>query len=84
MARTEDRSLVSRSDKNSLTAYRHLVELQKQMVELVKQNERSKQACEALRQQIALEAAALAARPRWQHHLKGLGRNLIRNWEKRI
>lgn len=75
---------MSMSDKDSLAAYRHLVELQKQMVELVKQNERSKQECDALREKIALEAAALAARPRWQHHLKGLGRNLIRNWDKRI
>ena len=45
---------------NGLTAYRRLIELQKQMIELGQQHEQSKRDCAELREQVA--QAALARR----------------------
>jgi hypothetical protein len=41
---------------NHLEPYQRLVELQKQMIELAQQNERAKQECAELREQVAVEA----------------------------
>ncbi len=42
---------------NGLESYRHLIELQKQMIELSQHHEQSRRECEALRDAVARELA---------------------------
>ena len=48
-----------------LEPYRRLIELQKQMIELAQQHERTKRECTALREQL-LEEMTAAAASRWR------------------
>jgi hypothetical protein len=66
-----------RPNQTGLEGYRHLVELQKQLVEMVKRNEQSKQKCEALRKQIIREAEVLRS-PTLRVKMKRLTGNLLR------
>jgi len=45
-----------------LEPYRQLIKLQRQMVELARQNEKAKRECDALREKVAREIAASLAR----------------------
>jgi hypothetical protein len=56
---------------DSLEPYRQLIDLQKQMIELVHQHERTKQECTALREQL-LEEMIRPRRRRWNLRL-GIG-----------
>lgn len=55
MARDGKELQTGRQAGNNLEAYRRLVELQRQMIEVAQQHEQSKRECEALRAQIAHE-----------------------------
>jgi len=73
-----------------LEPYRRLIDLQKQMIELVRQHERTKQECTALREQLLEEMTrprrwlwSLRLETRWLKSLNALGRSgswWIRNW----
>lgn len=53
---------------NNLEAYRRLVELQKQMIELAQRHEQARRECEALRAQIADEVAVSLRDKRLLNH----------------
>lgn len=60
MARSEKQRERARSEATDLESYRRLIELQKQMIELSQQHERSRRECEALRETVAREVVARA------------------------
>jgi len=54
-----------------LEQYRRLVELQKQMIKLARQNEKARRECESLRERVAVEAIASLKKRRSLHqHLR--------------
>ena len=58
MSRSGEQSQAGKRGASDLEAYRRLVELQKQMIELSYQHEQSLRECEVLRAQVAREIAA--------------------------
>jgi hypothetical protein len=75
---------------DDLEPYRRLIELQKQMIELVRQHERTKRDCTALRERLLEEMTrprrwlwSLRLQTRWLKSLNALGRSgswWTRNW----
>lgn len=58
MARSDKQWERARSEATDLESYRRLIELQKQMIELSQQHERSRRECDALRDAVVREAVA--------------------------
>jgi hypothetical protein len=52
----------NRPAAGDLEQYRRLIKLQRQMIELARQNEKAKRECDALREKVAREIAASLAR----------------------
>ena len=52
MSRGEDKMSVAAPNGDALKAYRHLIELQKQMIELSQQHQEAKRVCANLREEI--------------------------------
>jgi len=63
MSQNEEKNRTAKSVDDDLEPYRRLIELQKQMIELVQQHEKTKRECAALREQLLDEMTALL-RPR--------------------
>lgn len=55
MARSDDKLERAKSEVTDLRAYRRLIELQKQMIELSQHHERCRRECEALREVVTRE-----------------------------
>jgi len=76
MAHSDEQAQRSKPTATSLESYRRLIELQKQMIALSQQHERSRRECEALRDTVAREVAPRpgllgrwrAAAARWRKH----------------
>jgi hypothetical protein len=71
MSRGEEKLSVTTPNEDALKAYRRLIELQKQMIELSQQHEQARRACDTLRQEVARNWTArsrtkLSFRPRAQ------------------
>jgi hypothetical protein len=65
--------------EDGLEAYRRLIELQKQMIQMSQQHEQAKRACDALRAQVAREIAKrLRARRTWRGRIQAAARKLVR------
>ena len=58
MARSDEQLERAKPGATGLESYRRLIELQKQMIELSQQHEKSRRECEALRDVVAREVAA--------------------------
>lgn len=58
MLRDDEKLERAKPEATGLESYRRLIELQKQMIELSQQHERSRRECEALRDVVAREVAA--------------------------
>jgi|SRR5690348_3485715 len=75
---------------DNLEPYRRLIELQKQMIELARQHEKTKQECTVLRERLLEEMTrprrwlwCLRLETRWLKSLNTLGRSgswWVRNW----
>lgn len=55
MARSDDKLERAKSEVTDLEAYRRLIELQKQMIELSQHHERCRRECEVLRETVTRE-----------------------------
>ena len=58
MFRNDEKLERAKPEATGLASYRRLIELQKQMIELSQQHERSRRECEALRAVVEREVAA--------------------------
>ncbi len=58
MLRDDEQLERAKPEATGLESYRRLIELQKQMIELSQQHERSRRECEVLRDVVAREVAA--------------------------
>jgi hypothetical protein len=67
MLRDDEMLERAKSAETDLEAYRRLIELQKQMIELSQHHERSRRECEALREVVAREVAEHARRRNSAH-----------------
>ena len=89
MARSANGVETNKSGNGDLEPYYRLVELQKQMIDLIQKNAHAKRECAALREQLAREVEALARSrrglpERLRHFASAvLGRLLRRNGEMR-
>lgn len=63
-----DKEKIALADRET---YRRLIDLQKQMIELVQQHERTKRECTALREQL-LEEMTRPRRLSWSSHVEAL------------
>ena len=90
MFQEEEKIEAAKPVADSLEPYRRLIELQKQMIELVQRHERTKQECTALRERLLEEMTrprrwlwSLRLETRWLKSLNALGRSgswWTRNW----
>jgi hypothetical protein len=71
----------AKSLADDLEPYRRLIELQKQMIELVQQHEKTKGECAALRTQLLDEMAG--SRRSWRRLRQGIGW-LAATWKARV
>ena len=58
MARSDDKLEREKPEATGLESYRRLIKLQKEMIELSQQHERSRRECDALREVVAREVSA--------------------------
>jgi hypothetical protein len=67
-----------RKVSGDLEQYRRLVELQKQMIKVAKQNEKTKRECAALREKAALRIVAPSKRRSLSQRLRQKARKVLR------
>lgn len=90
MFQEEEKMEITKSMADNSEPYRQLIDLQKQMIELAHQHERTKRECTALREQLLEEMIrprrwlwSLRLETRWLKSLNALGRSgswWTRNW----
>ncbi len=79
MIQGEEEIQAAKSAVDGLEPYRRLIELQRQMIELVQQHEDTKRECATLRTQLSREMAMLL-RPRqsWRQRMSQSASNLLK------
>ncbi len=68
--------------ENDLEQYRRLVELQKQMIKLARENEKAKRECAVLREKVAREVVARMARRKMSQRLKKKAKRILKQLPK--
>jgi hypothetical protein len=68
----------SRQATGDLEQYRRLIELQKQMIKLSKQNEKAKRDCAVLREKVVREVAARLSRRSLSQRLRQKARKVLK------
>lgn len=68
----------SRQAAGDLDQYRRLIELQKQMIKLARQNEKAKLHCAALREKVAREVAARLNRKSLSQRLRQKAKKVLK------
>jgi len=84
MFQAEEKTEAAKPVADNLEPYRRLIKLQKQMIELVHQHERTKRECIALREQLLEQM--IQPRRRWWNLRLGIGRlkDFAAPWKPRV
>ena len=82
MTQGEEEMQAAKLAGDELEPYRRLIELQRQMIELVRQHEKTKRECSALREQLSREMAVLLRAQPARHQRNRMNAAFLK-WVKR-